>query len=339
MTEAGECTIKGLSGRGLPGNKGLLDLVLYQWQLRTHLLNETLAALMVSPASKSKLRSAFSSYKSFEAECRNTESIAWIGVLEKPAQLFQKMVQSCCFLSEYDPQIKRCIRSQQNIVEMLTEPPFDQMLSNITEAASAGTAAGSAARCSQQQNDAKMSEEEDDDDDANHTIALCTNLATNKPDDDAHAKFKSLKKENKKKIKEFEAEAMRLVQIGVELLIEKPTVAEMAADIKATERAELVGSPIDGYCLWVYVPRVSGESKTQPATRIPPLRTSSTGPGGNHVRRMLTSVLSARMLAGASDSWEISPGDMFVVCDGGRPDSSLLNLASCFAMFEKQGWK
>ena len=39
MLEAGENTVKGLSGRGLPGNRGLLDLIALQLSLRHHFLN------------------------------------------------------------------------------------------------------------------------------------------------------------------------------------------------------------------------------------------------------------------------------------------------------------
>ena len=115
VIEPGENTVKGLSGRGLPGNRGMLDLVLTQYTLRTHFLNETLAALTISDHSKATLRRAMGSIKSFQAECESDTGIAWIGVLEPAAQKFQRLVQAACFSAEMDPAIKRSIRAQQSI--------------------------------------------------------------------------------------------------------------------------------------------------------------------------------------------------------------------------------
>ena len=101
--EAGENTVKGLSGRGMPGNRGLLDLVMMQFTLRTHFLNETLAALTISDSSKATLRHALSSFQKFESECEGEAGIAWIGVLEPAAQIFQRLVNTACFSNEMDP--------------------------------------------------------------------------------------------------------------------------------------------------------------------------------------------------------------------------------------------
>ena len=318
--EPGEITVKGLCGKGQIGNKGLLDLLLYQWQLRAHLLNDTLAALTVTGESKSKLRQAMSSYSSFHEECMGDKGIAWIGVLEKPAQLLQKLIQGACFLTDHDPTLKRFLRTQLSIPELLQEQPFKQLMSEVMDAV-AVTAAGSAAASQRVSQSAKADEKWEEEDQGNdeakeHAIALQSNLGSNAPAEVAQTAFNALKKSQKAKVHEFEQEAMRLVRIGCELLVERPTAQEMAADIRATERARLRGSPIDGYCLFIYNPRSSGESKTQPRTRPPPLRTSPAGPGGNHVRKMITAALASRVPPG--EDWDMDLGDLFVVCDGGR---------------------
>ena len=121
MLEAGENTVKGLSGRGMPGNRGLLDLVMTQFCLRAHFLNETLAAFTMSDKSKATLRNALSSFQKFQLECAGGAGIAWIGVMEKSAQHFQRLVQAACFSTEMDPAIKRSIRTMRSIPEMLAD--------------------------------------------------------------------------------------------------------------------------------------------------------------------------------------------------------------------------
>ena len=149
-----------------------------------------------------------------------------------------------------------------------------------------------------------------------HPIALLTNLGSNKPDEAKLENFKSLTRDAKTKIKDYEIEALRIVDIGCQLLTECATSQELANNMRVTSRAKLEGSPIDGYCLVVYVPRVAGESATAAPTRLPPLRTSSTAPGGNHVRKMLTAAMMMRSPPG--ENYGIHSGDMFVVSDAGR---------------------
>ena len=321
-TEAGEITVKGLNGRGQQGNKGLLDLVLYQYQFRLHLLNDTLAALTIPDNAKATLRKALQGYKSFEEECLGEKGLAWIGVLPKAAQLFQKLVQSACFLTDHDPALKRGLRSQQSIPELLTEPPFADLLKTILDSIAATVSVanpGSTATASIA-SDAEEDDIEPKDSQVNQ-IAMNLNLATNQPAErSVKTAFTNLEKTKKAKVKEFAMEAMRLVEIGCELLVDKPTSQEMSHDIRMTERAQLKGSPIDGYCLWVYCPRVAGESKTQPQTRVPPLRTLGTQPGGNHVRRMLTAAMMVR--APPSENYELDDGDLFLVSDAGRRANS-----------------
>ena len=314
--EAGETTIKGLSGRGQPGNKGLLDLVLMQYQLRTQFLNETLASLPIPAGTKDILRTALMNHAKFEKE--HTGNIAWIGVLGKAAQIFQNLVRRLCFTTEFDFHLKRALKSQQSVAEVLQESPFAEILKSIVDATGAAASAASTdkAAASAAQNDGDADDSGDDHSVACHQIALGINLATQEPEVDAQKAFSALRKIQKQQVKEFELEAMRLVDIGCQLLVEKPTTQEMANDIRATERATLRGSDIDGYFLWVYSPRVAGESTTQPRSRPPPLRSLGTQPGGNHIRKMLTAAMSSRHPAG--ENWEIIDGDLFVISDGGR---------------------
>ena len=314
--EAGENTVKGLSGRGMPGNRGLLDLVMMQFNLRTHFLNETLAVLTISDSSKATLRNAFSSFQKFESECEGAAGIAWIGVLEPAAQKFQRLVQAACFSTEMDSAIKRSLRAMQSIPEMLADAPFVDKIQEIIETTPAVPAATAAAASAAPPGGDADQDGNDEDSEGSHPIALLTNLGNNKPDEAKLQNFKSLTRDTKAKIKDYEIEALRIVDIGCQLLTECTTSQELANNMRVTSRAKLEGSPIDGYCLIVYVPRVAGESSTAASTRLPPLRTSSTAPGGNHVRKMLTAAMMMRSPPG--ENYGIHPGDMFVVSDAGR---------------------
>lgn len=128
--------------------------------------------------------------------------------------------------------------------------------------------------------------------------------------------FKHLDPSDKQLIKEYELDALRIVDIGCQFLIERPSATELAADIRQTERAQLKGSPIDGYCMFVYVPRVAAESVTAPGTRLPHLRANPTGQGGNHLRKLLTATMMARSAPG--ENYAIDAGDLFIIADSGR---------------------
>ena len=106
------------------------------------------------------------------------------------------------------------------------------------------------------------------------------------------------------------------MDIGCRLVTECAMSQEIAHNMRVASRAKLEGSPIDGYCLVVYVPRVAGESATASSTRLPPLGTSPTAPGGNHVRKLLTAAMMMRSPPG--ENYGIHSGDMFVVSDTGR---------------------
>ena len=316
--EPGENTVKGLSGRGQSGNRGLLDLLLLQFNLRNHFLNDTLAALTTSADSKATLRKALSSIAAFETECQG-DNLAWIGVLEPAAQLFQKLVQDACFSCVMDPRLRRAGVAMQGIPEMLTETPFAERIEEIVEAASPAVSAARAAAPAAPCNDKKDCGPGPDDDTDAHEVALCHNLGNNAADEDKLKVFKSLPQSTKTALKEYELEARRLVEIGCQLLVDCQTASELANNMRTTERLKLHGSDMDGYCLFAYVPRVAGESSTAAATRLPPLRSNPTNLGGNHIRKLLSAAMMSRVPVG--ENYQIHPGDLFVIADSGRCES------------------
>ena len=316
--EPGELTVKGLSGRGVPGNRGLLDLASLQYDLRNHFLNETLASMAIADSSKTALRKACAGFSAFE----DTTDLAWIGVLEPAAQLLHNLIRSMCFSSEHDAFLKRSLKAGQSVAEILSESPLAEQNTEVLDAIPvASTAAGSAAkRTSSSSNTAAPAVEDDlppsQEDVRAHPIAMNINLADNTASLEVKEKFKSLDSAKKSFVKELEAEAMRIVDIGCQLMSEKATASELGNDLRLTERMQLKGSPIDGYCMFVYVPRVAAESATAPGTRLPPLRASAASQGGNHLRKLLTGAMIARSPAG--DNWGIDDGDVFIIADSGR---------------------
>ena len=132
--------MKGLSGRGLPGNRGLLDSVALQPSLHNHFLNEHLAASSVSDESKAVLRRTLGTIPEFDSRCLGENGVAWIGVLEVAAQRFQRLVQAVCFSNIHDPLLRRALKAQMSISELLQEPLLAEQLEAITEAAAAAAA-------------------------------------------------------------------------------------------------------------------------------------------------------------------------------------------------------
>ena len=174
--------MKGLSGRGLPGNRGLLDLVALQLTLRNHFLHEHLAPLAVSAESKATLRSALGTIPDFESRCLAEGGVAWIGVLEVAAQRFQRLVQAVCFSNVHDPLLRRALKAQMSIGELLAEPAIAEQLQAVTEAATA--AAAPAAPSATDASTAHDPKEETDNRSlgevgAAHPIALQVNLGSN----------------------------------------------------------------------------------------------------------------------------------------------------------------
>ena len=326
--EPGELTVKGLSGRGSPGNRGLLDLALLQHQLRNYFLNETLASMVgVQDSSKATIRKSLATFSSFEEG--SERGLAWLGVTEQSVQLLHTLIRTVCFSNEYDATLKRSLHIGQSISELLSQPPLCEKVREVLDAmpqvsltGGAGSAAGSAAAPSTSGSIVAASEEGDDDiplsqeDAMNHPIALGLNLANDTAPSDVKDHFKQLDPSDKQLIKEYELDALRIVDIGCQFLIERPSATELAADIRQTERAQLKGSPIGGYCMFVYVPRVAAESVTAPGTRLPHLRANPTGQGGNHLRKLLTAAMMARSAPG--ENYAIDAGDLFIIADSGR---------------------
>ena len=307
--EPGEASVRGLSGRGLPGNRGLLDLVLLQSDLAKHLLNETMESLPLPSSDKIELRNKMDTVIHYETYCKQG-SIAWLGNLDPPSQRFQTLVESICYTRECDGYLKAGLKAQKSIAEMLQEPPFREKLQAISESEKPsndqttpmkdGTAADSAAV----------------EDVHRLKIAMQINLGSDNADDDVQEKFKNMTNENKDAVHEVELSALRLVDIGCQLLTEKETPLEMANDMRNTERAKIVADPPTSYCMFVYVPRVAGEASTQPRNRPPPLRIVPTNPGGNHLRRQLQACMMMRAVP--EENYEIADGDVYVVSDSGK---------------------
>ena len=175
-----------------------------------------------------------------------------------------------------DPAIKRSIKAQQSITEMLADAPFVDKIQDIIDTTSAVPAATASAAPAAPPGGDDDQDGNDEDDGGSHPIALLTNLGSNKPDEAKLETFKSLPRDTKAKIKDYEIEALRIVDIGCQLLTECATSQELANNMRVTSRAKLEGSPIDGYCLVVYVPRVAGESANGS------LHTAASAPHINH---------------------------------------------------------
>ena len=126
-----------------------------------------------------------------------------------------------------DPLLKRTLRAQTSVAELLQSPPLADKMEEIVSAAAAPAAKSAAGgNKASAKPVAAINEPEEPVDPAEfaapHQIAMQVNLGNNKAADDTTAKFKSLKPDAKSKITDLEQESLRIVDIGCQLLTEKP---------------------------------------------------------------------------------------------------------------------
>ena len=147
--------------------------------------------------------------------------------------------------------MKRALKAQMSISELLQAPGLSEKLEEIMEAAAAAAApaappAGSTAASAADESPADVDSRTAGEVGAAHPIALQVNLGSKEGSEETTTKFKNLEPDAKLKLEDMEKEAMRLVDIGCQFLVDRPGAAELASDMRKTERSKTTGSPIDG---------------------------------------------------------------------------------------------
>ena len=97
-------------------------------------------------------------------------------------------------------------------------------------------------------------------------------------------------------LQSFETQAKAIVADHTEWVLEQPSTKQMAICIKNTAFGKVRGIPGDEgkYIIISYQPKLAAEPATLPHLRTPPLRNSTTMPGGPHYRRMVQAAIQSR---------------------------------------------
>ena len=117
-----------------PGGKGLLDLALFKWDIRKHLLNEVLASLGMDADTKDSIQrvvadhSVYRSKVGFPGESGGDR--AWMGLLSPTAKKFFSILEECVFGVTFDSTLKLALKAGKSPAEALED---DSLHTEMTE--------------------------------------------------------------------------------------------------------------------------------------------------------------------------------------------------------------
>jgi hypothetical protein len=125
--EKGECSVRDMTGKDKPGNRGHLDTALYKLMIKDNLINE-LMTMPITPASKDSISEVLASHSAYRRaysypttpEARKA-SKAWIGILEPCAQKFLKCAVEVVYGSTHDGSIKLSLKASKSAKEALAD--------------------------------------------------------------------------------------------------------------------------------------------------------------------------------------------------------------------------
>jgi hypothetical protein len=321
--EKDEASVRNLTGRGLPGNRGLLDLGLFKFDIRDELLDVELESLPgVSKEDKEIVKSKLKSHADYRLYWGFPTDLdpppqPWLGMLSNPLKSFVKLTSEAVYTRLHDGILKAGQCGGKTAAESIRDGNLGDLLANLKDeliqAADARVPADG---------DGAENKEGESSDSKPFSIAMGISSANQQPNARVFMKINALSDDERDALRMFEKEALAIISQGVELLAEKPSAAQMAEAMRNTAFGKIKGVPGDQgqYAIAMYAPRLAAESTTQPALRVPPLRNTS-GPGGGppHYRKMVQSVLMMRYETGDDHAGNaIDPGDVFIISDSGR---------------------
>jgi len=269
MLQVGEASHRNLGGKGLPGNKGLLDLGLTKKDIKDRLLGQVLEGLPFAADSKATIRMLLMSYDAYREKfgypnepsstVGGANKRAVIGLLEVAARDFFKFAEQAIYLQDHDSCIKLGLKQGSSAAEILQSGTCAQILEGIVNAAR------NAAEASQPggQNRGMQSSPTDDAEDKlpEFHIALAFNPSMKQADPKLMMQINKLTDEGKEQLKAFETGITVQVDEGIEFISEdKLETAKAVCDaIKNTSFGKIVGVPCDlgGYVIILYNQKVA----------------------------------------------------------------------------------
>ena len=315
--EKGEFSTRNLSGKGLPGNRGALDLALYKLTAVRHLTHTVLESLPGSATDKSTIRDAFESFDSFRAQFgypndSTPKPARWTKLLGEGMQLFVALAAKTVYGLDHDGHLKQCLRNGKSFEECLEEGVLGEEYQTMKDVVE-DKVADVLKEAEEQQAGSQCGSKRD------FQIAMNVSDAQKAAEPQLLMKVNSMSECQKELLMNHELEAQRMTASSFELLVEKTTAKQIAEDLRNSEFGKVKGTGGEEgrYCFISYQSKLAGESTSLPHLRPPSLRNAASLPGGAHLKKMVQAVLQSRS-PGGTDISEIHAGDCFVLGDAGK---------------------
>ena len=122
----GELSSRKLAGRGDPGNRGVLDLALFKFELRPHKLNTRIESLLLDESSRRLVRGHLESFDSYrpafcypnDTTVKNTPWASFVGpCLKQFVDFAGKKLDSTTF----DTILKLCVKQGKNAADAMED--------------------------------------------------------------------------------------------------------------------------------------------------------------------------------------------------------------------------
>ena len=326
LVSPGELSVTALTGKGR-GGKGLLDLLLFKKDLLEFFLNEKLEGLGLRAGAKSAVRNAMSSVAAYRAAFGHKEALTppdltWFGALPPVAQHLVRLIeaslqiqivcvsaglppgcyaiwpQDTVYNIRYDGPLKVAVKANRSLDEALDSEDIREALEKIESLGAEELAAQKQPAAHEAAEDATVG-----------LPAAAADVCRLSLPQEQFEKLGSLGDDDQDVVAEHAALAARIVAENVRLLDGSDKESTITDIIRQSPVGMLRGSP-EGSILIHYDVKLSGEDAHRPAYRPPALRRP-------HLEKLVRATLRSRLSNEAELA--ITPGDVFVLFDAGRP--------------------
>ena len=271
---------RNLSGKGLSGSKGTVDLMLLKHQALKKFLGAWLEESNLPDAEKTQIVTAMKSFAAYHEYFKPGEQdvdLTWMSCLPEPARQYMKLIEAVVYKTNKDGKLKSILLAGGTASDFPDRDEFKSEFENIRKGWA--TLSGEGPQSSQDREPADV-------DMADHEIDMGT-LAREphfhalpiEADSDFQAKqfsaqealqktLNSLTEEEQVIVKKFEVEAMRQVRSSVSLMVESDQRKAMIDELSAL----LGGSVGSKNIMLLYDNKTAGEPITNPHIRMPSFR-------------------------------------------------------------------
>lgn len=256
-----------LSERLLNQQRGILELYLMKFKLKSHLANHWLDEFKIPPEHKVVMRSMMESHESFFIYFGSPNDadvdLSWQAGWAISSSMIARLMSEIVFGSEHDRTIMSGLRSSKSADEMLELGPLAEKVQSINDAI--------------EEEGAGEEEEEGDDagsDAGDDDVEFVSESATGpKLDDIVGEKLKNITGDNRDKLQNAKAQAVENVKSQVVLVSEQDlnSHGKVQGAFEKSKLHSIKATPMNKIIAF-YDVKCAGEAVTNPSTRLPSFR-------------------------------------------------------------------